>query len=70
LFLLRVLKTFAENPEGTKSTAKTTSEERPIAVTAYQSKRLTAGSDEFVTSELANSVVSDAADKGRVHREP
>jgi len=70
LFLLRVLKTFAENPEGTMSTVKATSEERPIAVTAYQSKRLTAGSDEFVTSELANSVVDDAADNGRVRREP
>ena len=70
LFLLRVLKTFAENPEGTKSTAKSEGEERPIAVAAYQPKRRAANSDDVVTSELANFLVEDVADQERVRREP
>ena len=70
LFLLRVLKTFAENPEGTKSSVKATSAERPTHVAAYQAKRLGAGTDEFVTTKLANLLIDDAADHGRVRREP
>ncbi len=70
LFLLRVLKTFADNPEGTKSTAKNNSEERPTAVAGYQSQRLAATSDYFETSALSRFLADDAASKGMVHREP
>ena len=70
LFLLRVLKTFAENPDGTKSSVSATNAERPTHVAAYQAKRLGAGTDEFVTTKLANLLIDDAADHGRVRREP
>lgn len=69
LFLLRVLKTFAENPEGTKSIAKNGSEERPTAAAGYQSKRLAAKTDDFVASELVSLLPHDTAGNERVHRE-
>ncbi|RLT11677.1 MAG: hypothetical protein DWI22_00820 [Planctomycetota bacterium] len=70
MFLLRVLKTFAENPEGTKSLAKNSSEERPTPVVAYQTKRFAARTADFVNSELSNFLADDAADRGRGGREP
>ena len=70
MFLLRVLKTFAENPEGTKSLAKNSSEERATPVVAYQTKRFAARTADFVNSELSNFLADDAADRGRGGREP
>ena len=70
LFLLRVLKTFAENPEGTKFAAKDTGDKRPTSVAASRKQLLAAKTDDFVTSELANFLADDAADRGRARREP
>lgn len=69
LFLLRVLKTFAENPDGTKFTAKDTGEKRSTAVVDDQTKRLATGTDDLVTLEFSDILVEEAVDAGRVHRE-
>lgn len=68
LFLLRVLKTFADNPEGTKPTARATGDERPVA----DSRRNLAAvnTDDFVTSEPGSVLANDAADRGRARHEP
>ncbi len=68
LFLLRVLKTFADNPEGTKPTARATGDERLVA----DSRRNLAAvnTDDFVTSEPASVLANDAADRGRARHEP
>ena len=70
LFLLRVLKTFAENPDGTKSATKNTNDERPPSVAAARKMRLAAKADEFVNSEIASFLANDATDKERARREP
>ncbi|MEJ7593867.1 MAG: hypothetical protein WKF77_20200 [Planctomycetaceae bacterium] len=70
LFLLRVLKTFAENPDGTKSPAKNTGDERPPAVAASRKMRLAAKADDIANSEIASLLTNNAADNERARREP
>ncbi len=70
LFLLRVLKTFAENPDGTKSATKNTNDERPPSVAVARKMRLAAKADDLVDAEIASFLANDATDKERARREP
>lgn len=69
LFLLRVLKTFAENPDGTKSTTKNTNDERPPSVAVARKMRLAAKADGLVDAEIASFLANDAAGSERARRE-
>ena len=69
LFLLRVLKTFAENPDGTKSTTKNTNDERPPSVAVARKMRLAAKADGLIDAEIASFLANDAAGSERARRE-
>lgn len=73
LFLLRVLKTFADNPDGTKSNAAaSTAPERSAAAPNRRRRAVAVNDDRFseeVVQEVAEFLAADSTDTGRAGRE-
>jgi uncharacterized RDD family membrane protein YckC len=69
LFLLRVLKTFADNPDGTKLSAKPTESEQPAPSAFEQKKHLPTQDDARLSQEIADFLAEGVAEKQRAGRE-
>lgn len=73
LFLLRVLKTFADNPDGTKSNpAALAGQNRSVATPNRRRRAVAANDDPFseeVVQEVAEFLAADSTDAGRAGRE-
>ncbi len=72
LFLLRVLKTFADNPDGTKSNTAALAGQNRSAATPNRRQRAVPADDAFsqeVVQEVAEFLAADSTNTGRAGRE-
>jgi hypothetical protein len=68
LFLLRVLKTFADNPDGTKSNAAASAGQSSYAATSNRRQRAVPADDAF-SQDVAEFLAADSTNAGRAGRE-